>query len=299
MIIIKILGKQKSLKLVQYLIDQTDYITNTANLSTMIRESDYDPELLSSVHQNMGILKHADFDISGEKFALENIVNKLIGNKINTVIFDVGANIGDYVKEVRRYFPDAHIYSFEPNPDTYKKVVENTSKLNISCHNLGFGATTETRKIYSYRGDQTSQLATLYPDAFLDLYKFDGSRLDDDDLIEFKFAQTTIDKFCKDENIKSIDFLKIDVEGHELEVLEGATTLISDSKINIIQFEFNEINVIARVFLRDFYLSLPNYDFFRIDTDKLIPLREYSSEYEIFRFQNILAVNKNISASLF
>ncbi len=86
--------------------------------------------------------------------------------------------------------------------------------------------------------------------------------------------------------------MKLDTEGHELEVLKGATGLISQDAIGVIQFEFNEMNVLSRVFLRDFYRLLEGYYMYRLDSNRLVPLYRYSSENEIFRFQNFVAFNK-------
>jgi hypothetical protein len=51
------------------------------------------------------------------------------------------------------------------------------------------------------------------------------------------------------------------------------------------------MNVISRVFLRDFYKLIPQYAFFRLDEGRLIPLGEYSTRNEIFQFHNIVAFN--------
>ena len=76
-----------------------------------------------------------------------------------------------------------------------------------------------------------------------------------------------------------------------MEVLKGAIKLISENRVGIIQFEFNEMNIVSRVFLRDFYKILDKYNIYRLDSNKLIPLLEYNSTNEIFKFQNLLAVN--------
>jgi len=67
---------------------------------------------------------------------------------------------------------------------------------------------------------------------------------------------------------------------------------IAENKIKLLQFEFNEMNIISRVFLKDFYSLLRGFDFFRLDTQRLIPLPNYDATNEIFKFQNILAINK-------
>ena len=88
--------------------------------------------------------------------------------------------------------------------------------------------------------------------------------------------------------------LKIDTEGYESEVLKGASRMISNELIDIIQLEFNEMNVISKVFLKDFYNMLPGYNFFRLDSNRLIALNNYNPANEIFLFQNIVAVKQNL-----
>ena len=89
-----------------------------------------------------------------------------------------------------------------------------------------------------------------------------------------------------------IDLLKIDTEGFELEVLLGASEMLTEKKITIIQFEFNEVNIVQRRFLKDFYNLLPKYDFYRLDEQRLIPLGSWEPKHEIFMFQNIVAIRR-------
>ena len=105
----------------------------------------------------------------------------------------------------------------------------------------------------------------------------------------------TLDNFAKKEKIKKIDFLKIDIEGNELSVLEGAKNLIKGNKISLIEFEFNEMNAYSRTFFKDFINLLPNFKFYRIMPKGLYKLGPYKPiTHEIFAFQNILAVKKGL-----
>jgi hypothetical protein len=90
-----------------------------------------------------------------------------------------------------------------------------------------------------------------------------------------------------------IDFLKIDTEGHELAVLKGAKNLIAQQKIQLIQFEFNEMNVVSRTYMRDFVELLSNYQLHRVVPDGYFPLNNCVQDIEIFGFQNILAIPQN------
>lgn len=232
----------------------------------------------------MGILKYENSLISGEQFVISKVLKKYIKSE-KPIFFDVGANVGDYAKELRIEFPNAIIYAFEPNANTFETTQKNLSSLDIYCVNLGMGNQAEKKNIYSYGSDKSSQHATIYKDLMLDFYKVET-------LVEIEMELTTIDIFCQKHKIDFIDFLKIDVEGHEIEVLKGAKNKIDEKKIKIIQFEFNVCNVISRVFLKDFYEILLNYDIYRLDSNRLIPLLEYNFTNEIFQFQNFLAILK-------
>jgi hypothetical protein len=92
------------------------------------------------------------------------------------------------------------------------------------------------------------------------------------------------------------DLLKIDVEGAELEVLKGAVGAIKAGKIDVIQFEFNEMNVVSRVFFRDFWHVLDGYSFYRLLPFGLFPIRNYRTFFcELFAFQNIVAVRSGVA----
>jgi hypothetical protein len=107
----------------------------------------------------------------------------------------------------------------------------------------------------------------------------------------------TVDNFCKTNGIDHIDFLKIDTEGNELNILKGARKLLETENIDVIQFEFNEMNILSKTFIKDFEDLLPNYDLFRIRSRGLIPIANVSSQNLIFMFQNIVAINHKISTN--
>ncbi len=104
----------------------------------------------------------------------------------------------------------------------------------------------------------------------------------------------TLDSFAKAQKVKNISLLKIDVEGLELEVLKGASELLKDKKIELIQFEFNQMHVFQRVFFKDIVDLLSDYKLYRLSKNGLLPLGQYSPvTHEIFAFQNILAIRND------
>lgn len=237
--------------------------------------------LLIAYHQR-GILKYWDLEVSGEKYVLEQVLNKYLPQE-KSIIFDVGANVGDYSKDLKKEFPSSTVYAFEPNSNTYKLLIENLSEHRVKCFCLGLSSSKENRHMYTYSSELTSGHASLYKDVLSDLHSAEN-------VSEVSFSAVTIDKFCSEHQIERINFLKVDTEGHELEVLTGGQEMLKDSRIDIIQFEFNEMNVISRVFLKDFYNLLDKYQIYRVDSKRLIPMFDYKSGNEIFQFQNLLAI---------
>ncbi len=242
-------------------------------------------DLLMLTYQSMGILKYKDNFVSGEHFVISQILEQYLQKEETSILFDVGANIGDYSKELRKEFPNSYIYAFEPNVNTFALMKINLESYNIKCFNIGFSAENKKEKIYTYADDKVSGHASVYKNVLVDLHRAT-------DVLEIELELTTIDYFCHVNKIEFIHFLKIDTEGHELAVLNGAKKMINENKIGIIQFEFNEMNIVSRVFLKDFYEILREYSIYRLDSNKLIPLIEYNSTNEIFKFQNFLAINR-------
>ena len=239
-------------------------------------------DLLNTAHQSMGITKYKTKVVSGEQFLIEDVLRGYLNTDVPT-LFDVGAHVGEYSKALRSSFPKAEIYAFEPNPHTFDILVKSSEPLRVYCHNLGLGSTTGQHILYDYADKPSSQHASIYQDVLTELH---GST----EVEQVIFQMDTIDQFCGAHNIDRIDFIKIDVEGHEFEVLRGAKRMIQENRIGIIQFEFNEMNVISRVFLRDFYELLNDFELFRLDSHKLIHLK-YHPRNEIFRFQNFVAID--------
>lgn len=234
--------------------------------------------------RGMGILNHGNDKLSGEQLFLKKasaILN-------NSVIVDVGANIGCYSNNVKSFTSSANIYSFEPHPQTFKKLQLEANKHKYIALNTACSDESGILKLYDYEDmENGSSHASLYPQVIETIHKSSSKSLE--------VNVTTIDKFVKDYKISNIRLLKIDTEGNELKVLKGAKQTISEQLIDIIHFEFNEMNVCSKVFFKDFYDILNNYLFYRLLPDGLVHLGEYNPVYhEIFAYQNIIAINKNL-----
>ncbi|MFI5452382.1 FkbM family methyltransferase [Pedobacter sp. UC225_61] len=242
--------------------------------------------LLAHAHVQIGV-GHNTYS-SGEKHIIDNLLIEILG-KEPTVIFDVGANIGQYAHMLRDRFKTAEIYCFEPVIENYSRLKANVLNLNITCENYAVGSKMGILTLFTGSNDEDGAMSTSYKGAIEHIFTFAGN-MDQ----EISSTMITIDDYC-DMKIDNIDFLKIDIEGHELEALKGSVSMINRNKINVIQFEFNEFNLFSKSSMFDFYHILKEFDLYRImPNDSLYAMGTYNSIHEIYRYQNILAVNKSL-----
>ncbi len=232
--------------------------------------------------RGLGILNYESNYLSGEG----NFLLTYLKGKTNLIIFDVGANIGNYSCEVFKINPSATIYAFEPHPKTFQKLIENVQHSNFFPNNFAVGHVAGTLSLYDYEDNDGSSHASLFKDVIETIHKARS--------VEHKVSVITLDAFIKNKSIDMIDLLKIDTEGNELNVIKGILENLSSGRVKAIHFEFNEMNVSSRTYFRDFWNMLPHYDFYRMLPDGLVQIKSYSPVFcEIFAYQNIVAVLKD------
>jgi FkbM family methyltransferase len=225
-----------------------------------------------------------DFEASGELNVFKLIKNKFTQEE-KLIIFDVGANVGNYSKALANFFSsNVSIHSFEPSHMTYGFLMETVKGIqNIIPNNFGLSNMENDEVLYT--NSEISGLASVY---HRNLDHF-GISMD----IKETVNMSTIDKYCSDKQIDRIHFLKLDIEGDELKALQGAKEMIAAKKIEFIQFEFGGCNIDSRTFYQDFYYMLKdNYRLYRILKDEIVHLPGYQETYEIFITINFLAIKQ-------
>ena len=137
--------------------------------------------------------------------------------KPTDLFVDIGANIGAYSIIMANQLRNGRVISFEPNKRAASFLQENIELngiRNMTIEPFGLSDKNETAIMYSYTAGMTTASFNK---------GFDSPLKEEIPLI-------TLDDYCEQNQIGQIDIMKIDVEGHEPKVLEGAKDIISRSK---------------------------------------------------------------------
>jgi FkbM family methyltransferase len=231
--------------------------------------------------RNIGLLNYENDTISGES----HFLTRLARTWRKPVVIDVGANVGDYASALMSRCPDATCFAFEPHPKTFQTLEEASRRHHFEPINAACGETPGQLNLYDYGDAPGSQHASLHAGAM----SLHGAATVASCAVEV----TTLDDFVHARGLDRIDLLKIDTEGHELSVLRGARRSLSQGKIAVVHFEFNEMNVASRVFFRDFVELLKDFKLYRLMRDGLVPLEPYNVFlHELFAYQNVAAIRR-------
>lgn len=192
-----------------------------------------------------------------------------------SIVFDVGANHGQSASVFSRVFPDARIFCFEPVSHNFDHLLESTrDRKNVESYKFALGS--EDCMLDIYVEDLNTMCSFVSP----------TSNSVKTETVKVK----ALDNFCDENGIDKIDFLKIDVEGFELQVLEGAHRMLTQNKIAFIfvecAFQLNNERHVSFEAIR-VVLDKFNFKVFGIYDQQL----EWSGEKSL-RYANVLFCNQ-------
>lgn len=199
------------------------------------------------------------------------------------IFIDIGANKGLYTEGVLKKVVSIESHIFEPSEFNYNILKDKFSFLNkIKINKIALSNFKSKSKLYT--DIPGSGLGSLTKRR-LDHFDIEMVNEEEVDLIRF-------DEYWGINN-KIIDYVKIDVEGHELDVLEGFGEFIFKTKL--IQFEFGGCNIDTRTYFQDFWYFFleKNFIIYRITPRGCLRISSYSEKYEHFRTTNYIALNKS------
>lgn len=134
-------------------------------------------------------------------------------------LIDVGANVGQTTLAFAAAFPEARIFAFEPAEASFAALREATAALpHVSIAQCAFSAAPGTLRMIMH-GTTTRNRITELP-LSKNVREIEVQRLD---------------AWCERRGIDHVDLLKVDTEGHDLDVLKGATGLLP--RVDFVQTE--------------------------------------------------------------
>lgn len=221
--------------------------------------------------------------VSAEVEAVFGVLTK--DEILNPIILDVGANEGLYTQALLNQFPNAKVFAFEPSSTSRARLVDRFRNDNrVSIYPFALGSKVETRTLYS---DQAGSGLASLTKRRLGHFNIDFEH-------EEKIEVTTLDFWAHSKNLLP-NFIKIDVEGHELEVLKGGTNTLKS--VRVIQFEFGGCNIDTRTYFQDFWYFFQDrgFNLYRISPSGPLRIEHYSEEDEYFSTTNYLAVRELVT----
>jgi len=162
---------------------------------------------------------------------------RLAGRNDVKVIFDIGAYDGGTAIKYKKHFPYSTVYSFEPFGATFEKLEQNAKDHHFIVP-VNAAVTDQIGEAFLYVNSMDAT-NSLLPSEKTESYLDELTRSVD----RVRVPTTTIDFFCEDKQLDTIDILKIDVQGNGLAVLKGAQSMLRNRKIKLIYIEIEFIQI--------------------------------------------------------
>jgi FkbM family methyltransferase len=183
-------------------------------------------------------------DYIDNNYHQKNIEKEL--KKINLkIVIDVGAHKGEFLNSILRLNKKIKIFSFEPQKKIFFYLRSKfKKKKNVFTFNNAMSDKSGTKLLKINIKSSTSTFSDYNQDSYWKKFKdlvltgFNSSSI----LGTEKVKVSTLDKFCNKKKLHKIDLLKIDTEGHELDVLKGAEKILKNKvQYILIEFHFSRI----------------------------------------------------------
>lgn len=151
-------------------------------------------------------------------------------------VVDVGANVGTLTLLFAELAAPGGVHAFEPGVATFAKLeaaLAEAGTANVIANRWALAGRPGPLRLNSYDGP-FHPFSTL-ADRPLAAYGVDAGPARQEDV-----EATTLDAYCEEKGIATVDLLKIDVEGAELQVLQGAERMLGEKRIGCVAFEFGQ-----------------------------------------------------------
>ena len=214
--------------------------------------------------------------------------------KPGDVVFDIGANTGEWSRQVLASVGRVVIQCFEPVPDTFEQLRMNLGNCGVGMHKFAMSNSNGT-KTFNYYNQNTklARLSTFYRRSKEIEQRFSMQP------VEIEVQTCTLDTFCQQHSVTRIDYLKIDTEGAELDVLQGSQKILSEKRVKKMQFEYGGNFEDAGITLHEVcrLLTKHGYSIFRILPEGIVHVSQWRQSLENYRYSNYLVIDANLTGN--
>jgi len=198
------------------------------------------------------------------------------------VFIDIGTNHGDYAREVLKLHPSIECHFFEPSTSCIDSLTRHFSSFKgVVINQCALGDHVFRSNLYA--PVQGSAYASLT-----------DRRMIHHGIQMFPLEEVPVSRFdCYWLDSRFIDYVKIDVEGHEMDVIKGFGSIIS--LVKLVQFEFGSAHIDKRVFFQDFWYFFQSngFELYRITPHGPHKMKAYKDRDECFSTTNYIAFNRS------
>ncbi len=201
------------------------------------------------------------------------------------VIFDAGAHHGESAQMYKKLFPTAAVYSFEPFPQSFAKLQKAIVNLaTVQAFNVALSNRVGETEFNSNQYTATNSLLKTAPEVES---VWPGGLVDTREQI--RVQTTTLDRFCQDHSIGAIDILKLDVQGAEPLVLEGAAQLLRRRSVRLVYTEILTLpSYTGQIELHEFLRMMQDFgfelfNFFNLNTTASGQLRQVDAIFSVVK----------------
>jgi FkbM family methyltransferase len=239
--------------------------------------SHFNKKILNMSLRARGFNNYIDSLQSGEDHFVKNILNPTKPK----LCVDIGANRGDYTRSLLQS-TEANIISFEPMDEPFAQLcsIQTSYQDRLVCVNKGIGAANGTATIH-FSDDASAHASFAEEVKQVSYVKNDKSKL---------LELITLDSYFSSNPVPQIDFIKIDTEGYESEVLKGGRETIQYFKPKFIQIEYNWHQLFRNNSLHLISQMLPQYEVYQLLKDRIEKRDPKDALSNIYQFSNFVFV---------
>lgn len=200
------------------------------------------------------------------------------------IVFDVGANVGNWTALALSLNPALHVHCFEPSVAAFQRLQARAfEKGRVTLNPLGLSASPGEMTLHLF-GEAAGTNS---------LYRREGLPIEQTQTEQIRLD--TLDAYCQRAAVARIDLLKLDVEGHELAAMQGAQQMLAQGSIRQIQFEYGGSYIDARILLKDMFelLTAYGYRLHKLYPRQLRPIDRYEQRLENLQYQNWVAIKRD------